>query len=61
MSIYGSVIPGGVRLARIPLHLSAAAKRRLKWFIYYEACGDARATCRHFDICRQTFYRWKAL
>ena len=60
MSIYGSVIPGGVRLARIPIHLSAAAKRRLKWFIYYEACGDARATCRHFDISPQTLYRWKA-
>lgn len=60
MSIYGSVIPGGVRLARIPLNLSAAAKRRLKWMIYYEACGDARATCRHFDISAQTFYRWKA-
>ena len=60
MSIYGSVIPGGVRLARIPLHLSAAAKRRLKWFIYYEACKDARATCRHFDISPQTFYRWQA-
>jgi putative transposase len=59
MSIYGSVIPGGVRLARIPVDLSADAKRRLKWFIYYEACGDARATCRHFDISRQTFYRWK--
>lgn len=60
MSIYGSVIPGGVRLARIPINLSPAAKRRLKWFIYYEACGDARATCRHFDISPQTFYRWKA-
>ena len=30
MSIYGSVIPGGVRLARIPIHLSADARRRLK-------------------------------
>jgi putative transposase len=60
MSIYGSVIPGGVRLARIPINLSAAAKRRLKWVIYYETCKDARATCRHFDISPQTFYRWKA-
>ena len=32
----------------------------LQWVIYYEACGDARATCRHFDISPQTFYRWKA-
>ena len=60
MSIYGSVIPGGVRLARIPLTLTPAAKRRLKWMTYYAACGDARATCRHFDISPQTFYRWKA-
>lgn len=59
MSIYGSVIPGGVRLARLPVDLSADAKRRLKWFVYYEACGDVRATCRHFDISRQTFYRWQ--
>ncbi len=59
MSIYGSVIPGGVRLARLPVDLSAAARRRLKWFVYYEACGDVRATCRHFDISRQTFYRWQ--
>jgi len=59
MSIYGSVIPGGVRLARLPVDLSADAKRRLKWWVYYEACGDVRATCRHFDISRQTFYRWQ--
>ena len=59
MSIYGSVIPGGVRLARLPVDLSADARRRLKWFVYYEACRDVRATCRHFDISRQTFYRWQ--
>ncbi len=37
MSIYGSVIPVGVRLARLPVDLSADAKRRLKWFVHYEA------------------------
>jgi hypothetical protein len=30
MSIYGSVMPGGVRLARLPVDLSADVKRRLK-------------------------------
>ena len=59
MSIYGSVIPGGARLARLPVDLSADAKRRLKWLEYAAACGDVQQTCRHFDISRQTFYRWK--
>src|SRR3989442_249843 len=41
------------------VELSAAARRRLKWMTYYEACGrNARRTCRHFDISPQTFYRW---
>jgi len=26
---------------------------------YYARCGNARLTCRHFDISPQTFYRWK--
>jgi putative transposase len=41
--------------------LSLAARRRLKWFEYYESCGrNAALVCRHFDISRATFYRWKA-
>lgn len=41
MSIYGSVIPGGVRLGRLPVDLSAAARRRLKWFVYYGRVGTS--------------------
>lgn len=60
MSVRGSVIPGGRRLAAIPLGLSKEANQRLKWFDYYNCHGrNARLTCRHFDISPQTFYRWK--
>ena len=32
----------------------------MKWFDYYHSRGhNARLTCRHFDICPQTFYCWK--
>jgi len=60
MSIYGSVIPGSGRLAKIPVELSKAARQRLKWFDFYKDHGrNARLTCRHFGISPQTFYRWK--
>jgi len=60
MSVYGSVIPHGARLARCLMELSPAAKQRLKWFDYYVAHGrNARLTCRYFGISPQTFYRWK--
>lgn len=59
MSIYGSVIPRGQRVAKLAVPLSPAARQRLKWFDYYEAHGlNARLTCRHFGISPQTFYRW---
>jgi putative transposase len=32
---------------------------RLRWMDYYAQYGNARLTCRHFDISPQTFYRWK--
>ena len=60
MRVYGSILPGAVRLARIDVELSREAKARLKWFDYYESHGrNARLTCRHFGISPQTFYRWK--
>lgn len=59
MAVYGSIIPGSRRLARIP-ELSKAARLRLKWIDYYNSHGrNARLTCRHFGISPQTFYRWK--
>ena len=59
MRIFTATAPGAERLAKVP-ELSKEARRRLKWMDYYEACGkNAALTCRHFDISRQTFYRWK--
>lgn len=60
MSVYGSVVPGARSLAKLSVELSKEARRRLKWFdYYYSHGGNARLTCRHFDISPQTFYRWK--
>jgi hypothetical protein len=49
---------GVVRLGRLDVELTGAARRRLKWMDYYRAYGgNARLTCRHFDLNPQTFYR----
>ena len=59
MHIVSGTAPGVSRLARIP-ELSKRARQRLKWLDYYhQQGGNARRTCRHFDISPQTFYRWK--
>lgn len=58
MKIGTLVVNGYKRLRRIP-ELSRDANTRLAWFDFYQACGDASLTCRHFGIARQTFYRWK--
>lgn len=40
--------------------LSKGARRRLSWFEWHAAKGCSIAqTCRHFDISRPTFYRWR--
>ena len=40
--------------------LSREGKQQLKWMDYYHSRGcNVSLTCRHFDIARQTFYRWK--
>lgn len=58
MNVYYTM-PGYKRLASMP-KLSKQARQRLKWFDYYNSHDhNARLTCRHFDICPQTFYRWK--
>jgi len=60
MSVYGSIVPGARRLARLCTDLSKRARQRLKWFDYYRKHGgNASLTCRYFGISRQTFYRWK--
>jgi transposase InsO family protein len=38
--------------------LSASARRRLDWMLYYAKCRKASLTCRHFGIARKVFYKW---
>ncbi len=53
-------VPRAQALARLGPELSLEARRRLKWLEYYQQHGgNARLTCRHFDISPQTFYRWR--
>jgi transposase InsO family protein len=60
MSVYGSIVPGAARLAKISVKLSRKARLRVKWFDYYRTHGgNARKTCRYFGISPQAFYRWK--
>lgn len=53
------VVLGQARRIRIGPSLSPATRRRLRWIEYYLAHGrNVSQTCRHFDISRETFYRW---
>jgi putative transposase len=60
-TIYGSLIPGSEYIRSLVRQgtISQDAAGRLRWFDFYNRCGDARLTCRHFGISPQTFYRWK--
>ncbi|MFN3531171.1 MAG: helix-turn-helix domain-containing protein [Candidatus Brocadia sp.] len=46
-------------LSKLQPNVSEEIKKKLGWFEYYEGCGNARLTCRHFGISPDTFYRWK--
>jgi len=60
MGVYGAILPGAARLARLPVGLPKQARQRLAVMDWYEAHGrNARLTCRHFGISPDTFYRWK--
>ena len=53
-------VPEARQLASLGRSLSRAARARLQWMLFYYFHGrNVRRTCRHFDISRQTFYRWK--
>lgn len=53
------VVLAQARRIRIGPSLTPAARRRLRWIEYYLAHGrNVSQTCRHFDISRETFYRW---
>jgi putative transposase len=60
MKIFRGVAPGAQRLNNHTADISREARKRVKWFDYYEANGrNARLTCRHFGIAPDTFYHWK--
>jgi transposase InsO family protein len=58
---YGSLIPGSEYIRDLVRQgtISSTAAARLRWMDHYSQHGNARLTCRHFDISPQTFYRWK--
>ena len=44
-----------------PPQLSQGAKSRLKWMDCYHRTKNISLTCRHFNISRKTFHKWKKL
>jgi len=40
-------------------NLSKEARIRIKWFDYFREHPNASKTCRHFDLSRKTFHKWK--
>ena len=58
---YGSIIPGSEYIRDLVRRgkISTEGVRRLRWMDHYARNGNARLTCRHFNISAQTFYRWK--
>jgi putative transposase len=59
MSIYGAILPGAARLARLPAEPSMEAKRRLKVIGWYQEHGEGvRLTARHFGFSPDTVSRW---
>jgi len=57
LGIYGSILPGAVRIARLQLS-SRKAKQRLKWIDYHLKTKNGRLTCRHFGLVPSLFYKW---
>ena len=60
MSIYGAILPGARRLARLPAgEPSETTRRRLKVMEWYEGHGGrVRLTARHFGFSPDTISRW---
>ena len=59
MSVYGAILPGAARLARLPAEPSETAKRRIKVIQWYqEHGGKVRLTARHFGFSPDTISRW---
>ena len=59
MSVYGAILPGAARLARLPAGPSAEAARRWKVVQWcQEHGGKVRLTARHFVVSPDTISRW---
>src|SRR5882762_1087826 len=58
MRVHDGELPRARRLAGTGVELSRAAQVRLGWMDCYRKNKNVALTCRHFGICRQTFYRW---
>lgn len=62
MKIRSALVPGAISLKKRIADITHDANKRLAWFDFYERHGrNARATCVHFHISPDTFYRWKKL
>lgn len=58
-SFYHTRLPHQWELERMG-GLTRQARARLRWMDNYRRHGNARKTCRHFDISPTTFYKWLA-
>ncbi len=59
MSVYGAILPGAARLARLSAEPSGEARRRHKVIQWYEEHGRrVRLTARHFGYSPDTISRW---
>jgi len=59
MGVYGAILPGAARLARLPAGPSAEASRRFKVVQWcQEHGGKVRLTARHFGFSPDTVSRW---
>lgn len=55
---YGAVLPGAVRISKV-YSPSKEARQRLRWIDHHKKTKNVALTCRHFDIQRSLFYKWK--
>jgi len=62
MTIYGTILPGAISIARSAFltdKLTEQAKQRIKILDWHRAHGNnSSLTARHFGIGRMTLYRW---
>lgn len=59
MRVYGAILPGAARLARLPAEPSGEATRRLKVIQWFQDHGaKVRLTARHFGFSPDTISRW---